>query len=96
MSKLILEHCHRLHIRDLKAVIPPRAIRAEVELESGDDTETVRIIGKLTNLKNGYRHYLRCNRCERAQMILYRRDFGELACRCCLDLVYASSMKRAV
>lgn len=95
MSKLILEHCHRLHIRELKRAIPRRAICADIELESGDTSETVRVTGVLTNLKNGYRHYLLCSRCGRAQMILYRRDFSELACRNCLDLVYASSMKRA-
>lgn len=95
MSKSILEHCHRLHVRDLKPVIPPQTLHAEVELESGEVSETLKIIGMLTNLKNGYRHYLVCGRCGRAQAVLYRRDFSELACRKCLELVYASSMKRA-
>ncbi len=86
----ILETCPRLHIRQVKAAIPAHALSATLQIGSQD----VCTVAKLTNLRNGYRYYFRCPRCGTRRETLFRCDFSVFQCRVCLDLVYASSMKK--
>ena len=89
----LLEQCQRLHIRDVQAAIPQSSLSAVLQIESGFGVEDVQVVGKLTNLHNGYRYYFVCPRCAAHYMSLYRKDFGQLACRECLGLLYSSSLR---
>jgi len=92
MKKPLVEHCDRLHIRDVKAAIPQNAV--EVTLEVG--AQTICVVGKITNLGNGYRYFFVCSRCERLYETLYRADLGWFKCRNCIGLVYCSTRKKQV
>jgi hypothetical protein len=89
MQKQTLEHCQKLHIRDVRAAIPHRAMRFILQVGH----QELGVIGRLTNLKNGYRYFFLCSSCEKPYESLYRKDFGGYECRECLGLVYASCMK---
>jgi DNA-directed RNA polymerase subunit RPC12/RpoP len=89
VKKPLVEHCDRLNIRAVKEAIPHNAM--EVTLEIGD--QIVHVVGRLTNLRNGYRYFFVCSRCGRPYENLYRQDFSEYQCRQCMGLIYASSAK---
>lgn len=92
MKKPLVEHCDRLNIRDVKEAIPYNAI--EATLEVGE--QIVRVVGRLTNLRNGYRYFFVCSRCGKPYETLYRADLGWFECRNCIGCVYASSRKNRV
>ncbi len=77
----------------MKAAIPRNSTRTEIQLQGSFGQQEIAVVGRQANLGNGYRHFLLCPRCEKAYMSLYRRDFGQYACRRCLGLFYASSMR---
>jgi len=89
----LIEHTEKLTIRDLQAAIPRGAASAFLQVEGSFGVQEIQVIGQLTNLRNGYRYYLVCSKCGRAYLSLYRRDFGAYACRNCLGLLYASSLR---
>ena len=86
----ILEESPRLRVRDVRPAIPASAIQATLLVGE----QVVEVIGRLTNLHNGYRHHFLCPRCRTPRESLYRRDLSEYACRVCLGLVHASWMKK--
>ncbi len=90
MRRTVLECCQRLHISDVKEAIPKGSTAVELAVGEG----TLHLIGKLTNLGNGYRYFFLCPLCERPFESLYRKDFGGYACRECLNLIYRSSRTR--
>ncbi len=92
MRKPLIEQCEKLHISDVKDAIPKNAL--EVTLEVG--SQALHVIGKLTNLKNGYRYYFLCNGCGRPYEALYSANFAPYTCRKCLGGVYASTRKKSV
>ncbi len=89
----LVEQTERLHIRDVQAAIPLGATSAILQIEGNFGVQELQIIGQLTNLKNGYRYYLVCGECGKGYLSLHRRDFGQYACRSCLGLLYASSLR---
>lgn len=89
----LIERADRLCIRDVQAAIPKSSLAATLQLEGRFGVQDLQIAGMLTNLKNGYRYYFICPRCDEAYSSLYRQDFGQYACRRCLGLFYASSMR---
>lgn len=89
MRKPLLENCQRLRISDVKAAIPLRAASATLDI----GPQEIGVIGRLTNLKNGYRYSFLCPQCGRAFESLYRTDLGSWLCRACVGAVYASSRK---
>ncbi len=89
MRKSLLEDCQRLRISDVRSVIPHDTISALLEI-SGHE---INIIGRLTNLKNGYRYYFLCPECRLSYESLYRADLGSWKCRQCIDGAYASTRK---
>ncbi len=89
MKKQLLEDCQRLHIRDVRDAIPKGAVSAQLEV----GTEGIQAIGRLTNLRNGYRYCFLCPKCSKPYESLYKSDFGEWLCRECIGLVYASTRK---
>ena len=90
--KPTIEQCQRIHIRDVKEAIPHNAL--EVTIEVG--TQEVRVVGKLTNLKNGYRYFFICGGCDKLYESMYCSDFSLYVCRNCLGCVYASTRKYGV
>jgi predicted RNA-binding Zn-ribbon protein involved in translation (DUF1610 family) len=89
----LVERCQRLHIHDVQAAIPYGVLATTIQLEGGFGMQELQISACRTNLDNGYRYYLLCPQCGKAFMSLYCRDFGQYACRKCLGLFYASSMR---
>ncbi len=89
MKKQLLENCQRLHIGLLKDAIPKRATAVTFEI----GTQAIGVIGRLTNLRNGYRYCFICPRCSRSYENLFKADFGRWLCRVCNDAVYASTSK---
>lgn len=89
----LIERADRLCIRDVQAAIPFGALTATVQIEGSFGIQELYIFAKRTNLDNGYRYYLLCPQCQKAYLSLYRRDFGQYACRNCLGLLYASSLR---
>lgn len=89
MTKPLLEQTDRLQIRQIKAAIPRGTV--SVTLEVGN--EAIQAIGRLTNLKNGYRYFFLCPSCQKPCESLYRRYFSSLRCRTCQGLLYASSLR---
>ena len=89
----LVERCQKLHIHDVRGAIPKHSLSTLLQIEGAFGMQELQIVGSLTNLQNGYRYYFLCPRCEKAYMSLYRRDFGQYACRNCLGLFYASSMR---
>lgn len=89
----LVERSDRLRIRDVQAAIPQCSLAATLQLEGRFGLQEVQVVGKLTNLGNGYRYYFLCPQCDEAFINLYRQDFGQYACRRCLGLFYASSMR---
>jgi len=92
MRKHLIEDCDKLSIRDLKAVIPKNV--TEITLEVG--SQNIIIVGRLTNLKNGYRYFIVCSQCEKPYVALYRTDLGQFECRNCVGLVYCSTRTKQV
>ncbi len=89
MRKPLLEHCQNLHIRDVKGAIPLRAVSAVLDI----GTQEIGVVGKLTNLSNGYRYYFLCPQCHVRFESLYATDLGTWRCRVCVGAVYASTRK---
>jgi hypothetical protein len=89
MRKHLVETCKRLHVQDVKAAIPPRAVSALLNVGS----QEIAVIGRLTNLRNGYRYCFLCPQCGGAYESLYAADFGLWLCRVCVGAVYASTRK---
>ncbi len=89
----LIERADRLNIRDVQAAIPQFSLAVTLQLEGRFGLQDVQVVGKLTNLGNGYRYYFLCPQCDQAFISLYRQDFGQYACRRCLGLLYASSMR---
>ena len=89
MPKHLLERCQRLHISEVQGAIPSKATSAVLEL----NTQEVAIIGRPTNLRNGYRYCFRCPQCCKAYESLYAVDLGAWRCRVCVGAVYASTRK---
>lgn len=89
----LVERTDRLCIRDVQAAIPQHALAVTLQLEGRFGLQDVQVVGVLTNLRNGYRYYFLCPECNQAFLSLYRQDFGQYACRRCLGLFYASSMR---
>jgi len=92
MRPNVLEECRGITIGDVRAAIPTQAIAATLNI--GD--QTLFVSGQLTNLKNGYMHYLACPKCGMRRTALYSVDCSPFKCRECHRLYYASSMKRSV
>ncbi len=94
MSKAsLIERAEKLTIHDVRAAIPDFSIGAILQLEGRFGIQELQVSGMLTNLRNGYRYYFLCPRCDQAFLNLYRQDCGQYACRRCLGLLYASSMR---
>ena len=94
MSKIsLIERAETLTIHHVRAAIPDSSIAATLQLEGRFGVQELQVIGRLTNLQNGYRYYFICPQCQETFMNLYRRDFGQYACRKCIGLLYASSMR---
>ena len=93
MKKLLVEQCDRLNICDVRDAIPKNALEATLEIGG----QEMRIVGRITNLKNGYRYCFICSSCERPYESLYRTDFSQWACRNCsqngIGLNYLSTRK---
>lgn len=89
----LIERADALCIRDVQAAIPQNSLSTILQLEGRFGLQDVQVVGKLTNLRNGYRYYFLCPQCDQAFITLYRQDFGQYACRRCLGLLYASSMR---
>lgn len=89
-KKLIIENCDRLNISDIKSAIPANATFATLEI----GTQILQVIGKLTNLKNGFRYYFLCNDCGKPYEALYSANFAPYKCRNCIGGVYASTRKK--
>jgi ribosomal protein L37AE/L43A len=89
MRKPILESCQRLQIHDVKGVIPANAMNAVLEI----GTQEISVIGRLTNLHNGYRYCFLCPACRSPHESLYMADLGSWQCRRCVGAVYASTRK---
>lgn len=90
MKKQLLENCQRLHIRDLHSAIPKGAVTMTLEI----GTEEIQVIGRLTNLHNGYRYCFLCPKCHKPHESLCMAYFGGWVCRVCAGVVYASTMKK--
>jgi hypothetical protein len=89
MHRPIVELCRRLHVREVKAAIPHRALRARLDLNQ----QQVEVIGRLTNLKNGYRYFFLCPCCGKPHEALYCADFSDYRCRECAGLLYAKELR---
>ncbi|MDD4628255.1 MAG: hypothetical protein PHE68_02555 [Candidatus Peribacteraceae bacterium] len=89
MKKSIVEHSDSLSVQEVKSAIPKGAVAAVLEIGA----QQVQVTGRKTNLHNGYRYCFLCPQCGRPVEKLYRRDFSSLACRSCLGLLYASSVR---
>jgi ribosomal protein L37AE/L43A len=89
----LVERTDRLRIRDIQAAIPRYSLAATLQLEGRFGLQEVQVVGRLTNLRNGYRYFFLCPQCNQAFINLFRQDFGQYACRRCLGLFYASSMR---
>ncbi len=89
MKKQLLENCQRLRISLLKDVIPKGATAATFEI----GTQEISVIGKVTNLRNGYRYYFICPKCLKPYESLFKSDFGSMKCRVCIGAVYTSTKK---
>lgn len=74
----------------MKAAIPPKATRAILLI----GTQEVNVIGRLTNLRNGYRYCFLCPQCSKPFESLFMADFGHWVCRVCVGGVYASTRVR--
>lgn len=92
MRKPLVEECERLRICDVRAAIPKNAIEATLEIGEHE----VRVVGRITNLKNGYRYCFVCYECKRPYESLFRTDFGQFSCRNCTGIVYCSTRKKEV
>lgn len=91
--KPLVEDALSLHIRDVREKIPAKAVAATLDLFCGVHVQEQPIVGRLTNLRNGYRHFFICTRCHRTFEILYCTLSGAWTCRNCAGLVYASSLR---
>ncbi len=84
MKKLLIENCQRLHIRDVGFTIPKGAVGAVLDIGK----EEIKVIGRLTNLRNGYRYFFLCPVCLKPYESLFMADFGGWLCRllfrCCV------------
>ncbi|TSC57255.1 MAG: hypothetical protein Greene041662_1014 [Candidatus Peregrinibacteria bacterium Greene0416_62] len=89
MRKPLLENCQRLRISDVKGAIPGNSTGAVLEVGS----QELSIIGRLTNLGNGFRYCFLCPECRRPYESLYSADLGSWQCRRCVGAVYASTRK---
>lgn len=89
MPKHLLERCQRLHISEVQDAIPSKATSAVLEL----NTQEVAVIGRPTNLRNGYRYCFLCPKCDKPYESLYAVDLGSWQCRLCIGAVYASTRK---
>ena len=89
MRKYLIETCQRLRVHDVKGAIP--ACATSVVLTIG--TEEIAIIGRVTNLHNGYRYCFLCPQCGKPYESLYAADLGSWLCRLCVGAVYASTRK---
>lgn len=90
---LLVEHTERLTVHDVLAAIPQGVASITMQIEGGFGMQEIQVVGRLTNLRNGYRYYLVCGECGRTYLSLYRHNFGQYACRNCLGLLYASSLR---
>ena len=73
----------------MKDAIPSKATSTILEV----DTQEVAVVGRLTNLRNGYRYFFLCSECGKAFESLYAADLGPWRCRVCIGAVYASTRK---
>jgi hypothetical protein len=89
MRKNLVETCQRLHIQDVKSAIPSQATSAVLAI----GLQEIGVIGRMTNLRNGYRYCFICPQCGKAYESLYAADFGSWACRVCVGANYASTRK---
>lgn len=89
MRKPLLEYCQRLWVGDVKDAIPLHATSAILTV----GMQEIGVIGRLTNLRNGYRYCFLCPECGKAYESLYAIDLGSWRCRLCVGLVYASTRK---
>lgn len=87
MKKQLLEDCQRLHMRQVSAAIPKNATSLILDVGKGQ----LEVIGRLTNLNNGYRYYFLCPKCSKPYESLFISDFGSWLCRVCTGAVYAST-----
>lgn len=90
MRSLLVEHAWQVHIKDMVHAIPTNTIAATITIGS----QELEIVGRITNLKNGYRYFFLCPSCGYSHEYLYQKDFSLLACRVCHGLKYSSSMIR--
>ena len=75
----LIERADRLCIRDVQAAIPKSSVAVTLQFEGRSAAQEILVIGRLTNLQNGYRYYFVCPECQETFMNLYRRDFGRYA-----------------
>ncbi len=90
MNSPILESCQRLRISEVSGAIPQKATHATLMI----GTQEVNVIGRHTNLRNGYRYYFLCPKCSKPYESLFMADFGQWVCRLCVGGVYASTRVR--
>lgn len=89
MRKHLVENCQRLRVDDVRDAIPLYATRALLIV----GTQEITVIGRVTNLHNGYRYCFLCPQCGNAYESLYVADLGSWRCRLCVGAVYASTRK---
>lgn len=89
MRKHLLESCQILRVRDVKGAIPSHATSAILTIGA----QEIGVVGRLTNLRNGYRYCFACPECGKAYESLYTADLGSWRCRVCVGAVYASTRK---
>lgn len=91
--KTLVEDTPSLRIQDVRNAIPHGALVASIEVSSQGEAQEVKVIGMLTNLRNGYFYSFVCDRCQRRFKFLYRGFCGEWQCRECAGLTYASRLQ---
>lgn len=89
MRRPLLENCQRLRIGDVRCAIPSRATGAVLTVGA----QEIAVIGRQTNLRNGFRYCFLCPQCDKAYESLYAADLGSWQCRLCIGAVYASTRK---
>jgi ribosomal protein L37AE/L43A len=73
----------------VKCAIPENA--TDVVLVIG--AQEIAVVGRITNLRNGFRYCFLCPQCGKAYESLYAADFDSWRCRKCIGAVYASTRK---
>lgn len=91
--KSLVEDTPSMRIGDVRTAIPSGALAATIEVFFQEEAQEVQVIGRLTNLRNGYLYSFVCVRCQCRFRILYQGFRGEWQCRGCAELIYASSLK---